>query len=254
MPNVSILPKLLFSVFFGAVMSFAGISQKAVQEDIGFVYRSEAVGGGILHTNGIGLHFRYGVQKSYLKKVSFGFDFVTMRNSKEQKVSNPNYDDGRGYFYGKLNSVMIVRPFFGARRIVYQKLRDQGVEVGFNWAVGPSLAMLKPVYLQVLYPTTNPYELRPVDEKYDPARHHIDNIYGRARWSMGLDELKMRIGGHARFGFHFEYSSDEDRIRALEVGAAFDLFPAVVPIMANDFNKPYFFTLYLNFLFGRKFF
>ncbi|HRE73334.1 MAG TPA: hypothetical protein PK637_11795 [Flavobacteriales bacterium] len=253
MSNLPIKPFVfLTSVLF--VMPFLAWAQKPASEDIGLVYRKEVVGGGILHSSGVGLHFRYGVQKSYKNKLSFGADFVNMRNPKEVKVSNPNYDDGRGYYYGKLNGVMVLRPFFGERRILFQKLREQGVEVGYNWGIGPSIAMLKPVYLQVIYPTNSPFEMRTVDERYDPSKHNVDNIYGRSRWGLGMDELKMRLGGHARFGLHFEFSPEEDRFKALEVGAAFDLFPAKIPIMANELNKPYFFTLYLNFIFGRKHF
>lgn len=244
----------LFLFMFCLLMVQNGLSQKAAQDDVGFVYRKEAVGGFLLHSNGIGLHFRYGLQKSYLNKVSFGLDFVNMRNSKEIKVYNPTYDDGKGYYFGKLNGVMILRPFFGSRRILFQKLRDQGVEIGFNWGIGPSLAFVKPVYLQIIHPTPDPLEMRLADEKYDPTQHNTDNIYGRARWSMGLNEMKLQIGGQAKFGFHFEFSPEEDGIKALEVGAAFDLYPKNIPIMANEFNKPYFFTLYLNFIFGRKYF
>lgn len=236
------------------LLAFTAGAQKAAQDDVGFVYRKEAVGGGIVHSNGIGIHFRYGIQKTYLNKISFGLDVVNMRNPKEIKVYNPNYDDGKGYFYGKLNGVMVLRPFFGSRRILFQKLRDQGVEVGFNWGVGPSFAFVKPVYLQIIHPTADPLEMRLADERYDPLLHNTDNIYGRSRWSLGLNDLNIKIGGQAKFGFHFEFSPEEDGIKALEVGAAFDLYPQKIPVMANDLNKPYFFTLYLNFIFGRKYF
>jgi hypothetical protein len=38
------------------------------------------------------------------------------------------------------------------------------------------------------------------------------------------------------------------------VGAALDVYPKKIEIMANDQNKPYFLTLYVNIIFGRKYF
>ncbi|MFZ5553245.1 MAG: hypothetical protein ACOZCO_09030 [Bacteroidota bacterium] len=236
---------------------FAGeiIAQQPAQEEVGFVYRSEAVGGLMIHTNGWGLTFRYGRQKTYLHKTSYGLDLVNMRHPKEIKVYNPGYDDGKGYYYGKLNSVIIMRPSFGYRRVLFQKKRDQGVEVGFNAAIGPSLAFQKPVYLRIIIPSTDPYtEPDIVEEKYDPSTHHIDNIYGRAATLKGLNETKITPGGFVKFGLLFEYSPEEDGIKALEVGAIADIYPKEIPIMANNQNSFYFLTLYVNIIFGRKYF
>ncbi|MBX7095074.1 MAG: hypothetical protein K1X56_10145 [Flavobacteriales bacterium] len=249
------MPKLRISILvlcFFLVSPFSADAQKAADEEVGLVYRKEAVGGLLLHTRGFGFHFRYGIQKTYLNKLSFGFDLVNMRSPKEIKVYNPTYDDGKGYFYGKMNGIIVFRPFIGSRRIVFQKLRDQGVEVGFNWGVGPSFSFAKPVYLQIIHLTQNDVIIS--DEKYDPVIHNTDNIYGRSNWGFGLSEMKTYIGGAVKFGLHFEFSPEEDLIRAFETGMVLDVYPQKVPIMANDQNKPYFLTLYLNFIFGRKYF
>lgn len=243
---------LSVSLFLLTETSFA---QLPAQEEVGFVYRSEAVGGVMIHTGGFGFTFRYGRQKTYLNKTSYGLDVVNMRHPKEVKVFNPGYDDGKGYYYGKLNSVIILRPSFGYRKILFQKKRDQGVEVGFNAAIGPSLAFLKPVYLKIIIPSSDPYtEPRVVEEKYDPGIHHIDNIFGRASSFKGLNETKITPGGFVKFGLHFEYSPEEDGIKALEVGAIADIYPKEITIMANNQNNFYFLTLYVNLIFGRKYF
>lgn len=236
------------------LLPFTVFGQKAAQDEAGFVYRKEAVGGLVLHTSGWGGHFRYGIQKSYLNKMSFGLDVVSMRHPKETKVYNGNFEDGKGYYFGKLHGVMVMRPSFGFRRIIFQKYREQGVEVGINWSIGPSIAFAKPVYLQILVPTPDPIDFRVVDERYDPAIHPQEMIYGRSPWSRGLGETKIFIGGFAKFGLHFEYSGEEDGIKALEVGAALDMYPQIIPQMANEDNHRYFLNFYVNILFGRKYF
>ncbi len=244
----------LFLLCLTLFLSSALRAQQPAEEEIGFLYRKEAVGGIIVHTNGWGGSFRYGIQKTYTQKLSFGFDLVSMRHPKEIKVYNPNFDDGKGYYYGKLNSVLVARPSIGYRRVLFQKKREQGVEVGFNVAVGPSLALARPVYLQVLYPTNDPFSFAITDEKYDPDKHFAENIYGRSRGLRGFGETKIHPGGFVKFGFHFEYSSDEERIRAIETGMVLDVYPQKVPIMATEDNRFYFLTLYVNIIFGRKYF
>lgn len=247
--------KLIYCLFILLMATTSALAQQPEQEEVGFVYKSEAVGGLIIHTNGWGLSFRYGRQKTYLNKTSYGLDLVNMRHPKEVKVFNPGYDDGKGYYYGKLNSVMVLRPSFGFRKVLFQKKRDQGVEVGFNAAIGPSLAFLKPVYLRIIIPSSDPYqEPDIVEEKYDPNIHHIDNIYGRASGMKGLNETKIVPGGFVKFGLHFEYSPEEDGIKALEVGVIGDVYPKEIQIMANNQNNYYFLTLYVNLIFGRKYF
>jgi len=247
--------KLLYGFIFLFFTTGTLFAQQPAQEEVGFVYRSEAVGGIMIHTNGFGFTFRYGRQKTYLNKTSYGLDLVNMRHPKEVKVFNPGYDDGKGYYYGKLNSVIILRPSFGYRKILFQKKRDQGVEVGFNASIGPSLAFMKPVYLKIITPASDPNGKPDVsEEKYDPDIHHIDNIYGRASSFKGLNETKIVPGGFAKFGLHFEYSPEEDGIKAIEVGGIVDIYPKEITLMANNQNKFYFLTLYVNLIFGRKYF
>jgi hypothetical protein len=244
--------KAFIALAFLFICSVEGSAQKPAGEEVGTYYRSEAAGGFIWHTNGVGIHFRYGRNTTDLYKTSFGLDLVNMRHDKEVKVYNPVYDDGKGYYFGKMNAVLVARPFYGGRKILFKKLRTQGVEVGFNWGIGPSIAFAKPVYLAIIKP--NDPLLPVVDEKYDPSKHNVDNIYGRSRWSLGMDEMKIHIGAQAKFGMHFEIHPEDDRIRALEVGVSLDYYPKEIQIMAGDVNKPYFLTPYLNFIFGGKYY
>ena len=66
------MPKLRISILvlcFFLVSPFSADAQNAADEEVGLVYRKEAVGGLLLHTRGFGFHFRYGIQKTYLNKL-----------------------------------------------------------------------------------------------------------------------------------------------------------------------------------------
>ena len=89
---------VLFSVLISSTPVFAQLPD---QSDGRLLYKKECVGGLTIHTAGWGFHFRYGMQITNLKKLSFGLDVVNIKHPKEKKVFNPAFDDGKGFYYGK---------------------------------------------------------------------------------------------------------------------------------------------------------
>jgi hypothetical protein len=211
-------------------------------------------GGPLVHGDGWGGTFQYGKYATARNRVMYGLDIVSMKHPKEIKSFNPYYQDARGYFSGKLNSMFIIRPTYGRKHRITEKIRKSGVEVNYLWGVGPSLGFLKPVYLQIIEGESN--DLVFTTEKYDPVRHSADNIYGRASWFKGLGETKLYPGAFGRFAFNFEYAGDNTGVRALEVGASMDAYAEKLPIMADledeGINKQFFFEFYLAVEFGSK--
>lgn len=176
------------------------------------------------------------------------------RHPKEIKTSNPSFDNAKGFYYGKLNSFFILRPGIGYQNVIYTKPEKNGVEIRYVAILGASLGFAKPVYLQILEDTPIPGNYAVVTEKYDPDRHFIDNIYGRAPFMRGLGEMKLYPGGYAKFGLNFEYGPLDDEIKSLEAGVCLDVYPKTVPLMATEKNSPVLLSLYLNFSWGRKWF
>jgi hypothetical protein len=137
--------------------------------------------------------------------------------------------------------------------MITEKIRTNGVEVSLVWGLGPSIGLLKPVYLQIGKPGI-PYETIVV-ERYDPAVHSVNNIYGRASWFTGVGEMSIRPGSFGRFAFNFEHATTGTGIKSIEVGATVDVFFEEVPIMAEVDgvqNKQVFLEFYLSLLFGKK--
>ncbi len=241
-------------LFFFSVIISPIIAQKPSDEGRFVNFRSDAVGGFILHGEGWGGYFRYGKQMTYNKRLSFSLDIVSMHHPKEIKVFNPNFDDGKGYFYGKLNSLFIVRPGIGFRRIYFEKIREKGVEISLNYSMGASLGLVKPVYLQILNPTNDPFLFTFSDERYDPSFHTVDNIYGRSKGSKGLGETKFNPGVFGKLGIQFEYANEDDAIRAIELGTVVDFYFLPVELMTSNEPNNIFISLYLKFLLGRKYY
>ncbi len=247
--------RILSSIMFLLVVLGTTQAQQTIYDETRVLYRKEMSGGLMIHGDGWGLNFFHGKYRTAKVRRILGIEVVGMKHPKEIKSFNPYYDDSRGYFYGKANSFLIIRPTFGGKHQITDKIRNTGVELNTVWAIGPSLGLTKPVYLQIGKPDNFPYDAIVV-ERYDPNLHGVQNIYGRATWFRGVNELRIYPGVHGRFGLNFEYSGQASGIKALEVGVSLDAYPLPVPIMAEieDMNnKQFFLQFYLAFQFGKKF-
>lgn len=214
-------------------------------------FKRQVVGGPVLHTRGFGLSFAWGKRIDGFHQRMIQIELVTMKHEKEYRSFNPYYDDSKGYVFGKLNQMIVLRPTWGVKRQLYDKLRPSGVEVGYSYGIGPSLAFLKPIYLEIGYPEF-PYTYLET-ERYNPEEHTIDRIYGRSSNLKGIEKMQLIPGLHGKFGMVFEYADTRDRIKGIEVGATVDAYIKKVPIMAFVPNHSLFFNFYLQLIFGKKY-
>jgi hypothetical protein len=213
----------------------------------------EASGGIILHTQGWGLKYSKGYNKTAFRKRMFVIEFIEMQSPKQIRTINPYFTNSKSYVYGKLNTVYMLRGTYGIHRLINRKPYWGGVELRFLYMGGITLGFAKPIYLYILKPSAQYDEYTITEEKYDPNQHFVDNIYGRASFTKGFDQIGFYPGVHVKVGLDFDYGVYRTKVKSLEVGAMVDIFPRPVPIMA--FNDPhyYFLTFYLNFNFGKRY-
>lgn len=244
---------LIISVFIlGGVGLFA---QETLFDETMVVYKHQWYGGINLHTAGWGLNFSVLKNKTAFKARVLKLEIVGLNSHKQVKSYNPFYEDARGYHYGKQYSFYAVRPSWGMKKVITDKLRKNGVEVGYVWNVGPSLGLAKPVYLEILRDGPTSTSRTIVVERYDVEKHFHEDIYGRASTLLGWDEVNFFPGLHANFGLVFEYSNNKTGIKALEAGVAFDGYGKAIPIMALEGaeNRQFYLNFYLSILFGKKY-
>ena len=232
----------------------------AETNDVGIFYEFERTGGIIVHSSGFGLNYRSGKHMTGFRKRIFEIELANIKHPKEYKTYNPNIEGSKGYVFGKLNALLVIRSSLGAQSVITSKTDMGGVELRYIFMVGTSLGLLKPVYLDIREEILNTGLYETVVEKYDPKKHSTYNILGKAPFLKGIDKLEVLPGGFAKFGLSAEYGKEATKIKTLEVGMAIDLFYKVVPIMAviktvsDDYNpnKMFFFSFYLSINYGRK--
>lgn len=246
---------LLFSLIFffqhsALAQTSDGIttSKDAVygEPGIDILYSHTAGASLFAHSQGAGLNIRYGKYRTAKSSMSFAFDLFYTKHLQEELTSNPGYSEALPYTFGKANSMFSMRFVAEKRREITPKLRYGAVQVGFLHRYGINLGFLKPVYLNIGYPDL-PYEYV-LTERYDPENHFYHDIYGRAPWVNGLDDVKLVPGLHGGCGLTFEYGNERGLTRSFEIGAFLDVYLQEMEIMSNLFVDPnrFFLGLYIK--------
>lgn len=223
-------------------------------EDLNVLYRNESSFGVFIHTaGGIGLAYRRGKHITAKRKRMYEIETQNYKHPKEIKSINPYFENAKGFVYGKLNSLLIIRPGLGIQNVLYQKSDKRSVEIRYSYFLGGALAFAKPVYLEIKQSSPNT-DGPPTTERYDPNQHSIDEIYGKAPFFKGIEKTKIYPGGYAKFALSFEYADRYNGLKAVETGVTMDVYPRVIPIMAFNKNQQVFVSLYLKFIWGKKWF
>jgi len=249
----------LLGLLFVCASGFA-FSQDSEQERVVGQYSTERYYGLTMRTNGWGGSFQHGKHKGVKDVRLFTMDFNFVHHEKEIKsfFQDPS---ARGFYYGKLNAFYTLKFGFGHRKVIYDKLRKNGVELSTNWSVGPVLGFMRPIYLQILIvdPGLNGYTIDV--QRYDPTKHYLENIYGRASNLLGVGQMKVVPGLGGKYALMFEYSKYRTIQRGLEIGIAAEAFPQRIEMLSNYVinstnggirNHWLFVSGYVNIYFGRQ--
>lgn len=222
------------------------------EEEIQIIYSHERMGTIIAHTQGIGLGYRWGRNTTAFRTRVYSVEFVNVKSLKQIHSINPYFGNAKRFVNGKMNEVFFLRGGLANKQLLNRKPLWGGIELRWLYEGGATVAFEKPYYLFIIsYYEGIGNELNYTVEtaQYDPAY----DIYGRAPFTKGLDELSLKPGLYAKTGFNFEFGHVQTRIQSFEAGAILEFFPQSIEIMASDDNNRFFITLYINVSIGSRF-
>ena len=221
----------LIPLFFGLFTSGEVQAQSANPIANRGYYRTQNSGGVFLHTRGMGAYYRRGWRTTGFSNRIVNVEVLTLRHPKEFKLTNPGASNSRGFFYGKLNSVVLLRGSFGWQKVKFDKEIKRGVRVSMFTLFGPTFGLAKPVYVD--FKPNDSGNSRAEIVRYSTSLHNSGIVEGRAAILYKMGTTKIYPGGHAKFALNFEYSADDAFIRAIETGSTLDVFAKRIPIMEN---------------------
>jgi hypothetical protein len=228
----------------------------------GIIYNHELSGGATIHTAGWSIFMDVGRRDEFKKKTLWEFEISQLHNPKEVKQTIDfglaffGFSSPKPFVYAKQNNFYLVNVSYGKQFMIAERAEKSGVEVGLKVLGGLSLGLLKPYYLNVLYPTdnSNNYTIKTIRYSDETADKFLDwfSIYGGAGFIYGFDHIRVIPGIHLKSGLNFDWAQSEDAIKGLEVGVTFDAYYKKVPIMIIDNNAQFYPNLYISLQFGKK--
>ncbi len=212
-------------------------------------YKNEKTVGIQLNTNGWGIGYRYGDRINYFEKRVYEVDFSIIKHPKEVKSSS-TFISSESFVFGKLNYVFDLRVGYGKQNEMFSKRDPGSVAIRYYYSVGPTVAIQKPIYYEILYPVNDSvYGIR--KEKFNADIHTSGDINGKTSFFDGVDEISLVPGAFLKFGVNFEFSQSETLIHALEAGAMIQAYLSNLEIMDVNDNQQFFFTLFVSYRFGK---
>ena len=202
------------------------------------------------NTIGWGVTFDYAKQKNVNYKTTFGVVLTNVRNQKEFKIVGTS--GSRGYYLGKVNSLVAIRPTIGGDYRLFKARRENGIEIQFKWKIGPSFGFLKPVYLEIDKGSNN--DKIQVSERYNPDIHYTGIVYSSSKWFKGIKDGRFKTGLFAKSGVDFNFSTNKRSITGGEIGVMADIYPFnEIELLYKQTEQKLFVSLYLQFNLGKKY-
>lgn len=204
-------------------------------------------------SNGLGADFRIGNRIDAFNKnlLELGFDFI--KHNKETR-SDSYYVPTSSFIYGKKNSVINFRASIGKEKEFFSRHDKGGIAIKLNYQFGANLSILKPIYYEVIVrydERARSYILEDLKFENSTSKTTLrQNIYGKASFFKGFNELTINPGGFVKLGMCFDFSSKANSINSLEGGIIFDAFLDKLDIMATEDNKQFLFSFYLSYRIG----
>lgn len=223
-----------------------------------FVYSTNWSGNIKLRTDGWQIGAEFSKYKTYSKTTIFQFDFGAYKHPKQVRQNKDPYagwfnSNGiKPFIFGKQNSLFAVHLAMGQKFLLAEKARRNGVMIHYYYSGGVTLGLLKPYFLRVCADEQcTYYDVVTYEEGVDNRFTNYDYIIGGAGFGVGW-KLKFRPGLHTKTGFQFDWSSQDNVIKAVDIGISADGYFNKVPIMVSDKNKFLFLNAYVGISIGKK--
>lgn len=244
-----------FSRFFVLAMLLAtagglGISYGQTQDT--YEYSSEFIWGINKNSSG-GLIGGFVLKKS--RKLTdrvletFGLEVMNVKHS--QEVRTPARASGNYFIFGKSNYLYSFRLQYGRDIVLFDKAPQQGVEIKAVGAIGPSIGIVAPYYIERM--VDNSFFVT-VHEQYNPnnPEHRFENILGTGNLFEGLGESSIQMGINLKLGLAFELGTVKSSVTGFEVGFLLDSYFQEIILMPTAENKAVFPTVYFTLFYGSR--
>ena len=210
------------------------------QSDGNYEYTKEFTWGINKNTNGGligGFTFKWATALGEKQFKTVGFELMNVKHPKEIRISNT----GSPFLFPKENYLYSIRGFYGRDFLLFKKAPQQGVQIIFTAAAGPTIGVVAPYFVRTADGT------RQFDRTLPQG-----SITGTGHLFQGLGQSKIRPGVNAKAGLMFEMGAFKSNVTGFEVGVQLEAFTEKIVLVPTQPNRAVFSSLYLTLFYGNR--
>ena len=175
---------------------------------------------------------------------TYGLEIMNVKHPQEVRRSSAY---GNFYSFGKSNFLYAFRLQYGRDLILFKKAPQQGVEIKAVFAVGPSIGVVAPYYVE-WGSSDMTFTVR---EQYNPSIPE-GNILGPGRLFEGLGQSKFAFGTNLKAALNFELGTFKSQVTGFEAGFLLDAYTKKIEMVPAAKNYSAFPTLFITFFYGTR--
>lgn len=177
---------------------------------------------------------------------TYGLEIMNVKHPQEQRYHSQS--TGNFFIYGKSNYLYALRFQYGRDMILFKKAPQQGVEIKSVFAVGPSIGVVAPYYVET---GADPGSMHTLRRQYSPDIR-AEEIYGPGRLFEGLGESTIKVGANAKAAINFELGTIKSQVTGFEAGFLLDAYAGEIELMPTAKNYSVFPTLFFTLFYGGR--
>jgi hypothetical protein len=190
-----------------------------------------------------GFMFKYATELKKEDRFHGGMiEMVNIKHPQEQRVYNTS--GGNTFILGKQHYLYSIRLSYLRQITFFKKAAQQGVQVSGIIALGPTIGLEAPYYVEVKRGNTT------VKEPYDPNKQQ--DVLGTGNIFQGLFESDIVPGINTKAGIAFEFGTFKSNVVGLEVGFQSDFFTRKILIIPTTENYSAFPSAYVTLFYGAR--
>lgn len=235
--------------FFAGFMVCAAVLSANGQTQDSYDYQSEFTWGINKNTYGGligGFMFKKARKLNERVLETYGLEIMNVKHPLERRYNSQS--TGNLFIYGKSNYLYALRFQYGRDLILFKKAPQQGVEIKAVFAVGPTVGVVAPYYVETGADAGGMVSIRkPYDTSITP-----EEIYGPGRLFEGLGESKIVPGANLKGALNFELGTIKSQVTGFEAGFLLDAYAKKIEIIPTAKNYSVFPTLFFTLFYGGR--
>jgi hypothetical protein len=230
-------------VVFISFITLTSVLAQSPEEDNS--YFKEFVWGFNKNTNGGligGVFLRSSRNKKDKLYETFGLEILNVKHPKEQRYTSNQ--TGTSFIWGKQNYLYSIRLQYGYDKILYQKAPQQGVQINFGVAAGPTIGLEAPYYVMTQGGNTQQYNPEEITS--------LSQIAGPGRIFEGLGQSKIVPGLNAKAAVAFEFGAFRNNVTGIELGVSAEQFTRQIVLVPTQGNRSFFTAAFITLFWGSR--